>query len=366
MKTYTKTIRGAVVCVGAAAAMLSGCGAEQATAIDAGDGGTTRTGMALTVDIKADTDIAGMRYIIDGVACPGEQLDAPSHQEFETDLEDLALPGMIPEFEENPLDPGSSHLFADQFVVLPEGCYQVAVQPLTGAGEPSEDCAPAQRDLVEVNDGLTTEVTLVSQCGGEGTGGLDTAAIVNHPPTVIALTYEPSKFTFECERVTLCATANDPDGDPIEFVWEQLAGHALYEAPTPVSHSQDGDDVTECVELTPRFTGNAELKVTVYDTFQDGQDTVRVEDWLAEQGYPGDSSDDLTMPLYTNWDIEFACYDPATQTYTPYEGVRAIQRAPGCDYTTPAEFYCNPNYADPAVHCPGGEFDPTTVYDLCD
>ena len=343
-----------------------GCGADS-DGETADDDLTSRTGMNLTVDLDGDTDVSFIRFSIERVSCDNEVFE-PFSTEFVTDLEDLSLPGMISEFEDNPLDQDSSHIFADQFTVLAAGCYDVTITPLNAQEEPSGECRAATQEGVEVEDGLTTEIVLVSQCDGPENGALDAVAALNHPPTIVSMTFEPSKFVFECEMVELCVTAIDPDQDPLEFEWAKLNGSNLHDGFTVLSTETSPDgSVTQCVGLTPRFTGGYGFDVTVYDLAQSDNGTVRFEQWLAEQGYPAESRDSLEFPLYVNWDIEFQCYDPATDTYAQLGGARTIDRAPGCSWTTPAEFYCNPGYVgdDVAYYCPGGTFDPTSVYPSC-
>jgi hypothetical protein len=325
------------------------------------------TGAALRMDIDGGKDVGGMRFTINRVSCNGEQV--PSFNiSFDNDLEDLRLPGMIPGFENKPFDKKSGHLFADKFVALAEGCYDVTVQPLTKDGKVSSDCSPATQKKVKINDGKTTEILLVTQCKNEGRGGLDTVAALNHEPElkVNGFTYNPSKFAFECEEVTICATVTDPDNDPLEFVWTQVSGAKLHGTIQVVSTTKKGKDTTQCIKVSPRFTGNYKFKVEVYDQVRDKNGKlIRIEDYLKNSGNAKRSHDELEFPIYVNWDVELQCYDKTNKSYKHLDGVRTIKRPATCKYTTPAEFYCNPKYVDPAKYCPNGKFDPTTVYPAC-
>ena len=128
------------------------------------------TGLQLKSDILADTDAAGVRFDIQRVDCVS---GAPSGDPLTSDhdLEDILIPGGITELEGSPLDKDSGHLFADHFETLAPGCYDVTTTPLTASGEVSEDCTPAFKKAVGVNEGVTTEIFLINQCSGSDPGG---------------------------------------------------------------------------------------------------------------------------------------------------------------------------------------------------
>jgi hypothetical protein len=118
------------------------------------DGELRKTGMALTSDTLADTDVARMQYTIEGVDCTtGLPTDPAMTKTVVKDLEDMLIPGGNPDLENSPLDAGSGHLFADAFFWLPEGCYDVSVVPLQEDGSVSVDCSSASEQLVPVYDG---------------------------------------------------------------------------------------------------------------------------------------------------------------------------------------------------------------------
>ena len=123
---------------------------------------------------------------------------------------------------------------------------------------------------------------------------------LNHPPTLEDLVFEPSKFISSCNGVEVCATAVDPDGDPVTFTWEQESGAPIARGPsvTRTTLNDDGS-VTQCVVLQTGAVGDYDLKVTVYDmAFDDQGELVPVEQLLAAQGDPTASRDDLIFPLY--------------------------------------------------------------------
>jgi hypothetical protein len=254
---------------------------------------TSSTGMALRMDILAETDVAGMAYSIERVSCDGEDFEAWS-AEAQVDLEDLLLPGGLETFEDQPLDSDSEHLFADYFTVLPAGCYDVQITPIDENGAASDDCASANAEGVEVQDGETTEILLVSQCEGPERGALDTVAVINHPPTLQTLTYEPSKFTTCGDEVEICATATDPDGDPIEFDWNFPEGVNA----EPGAISSNGEATIQCATVSADEGATYQLDLTVYDQFVDAGALVRAEDWLQERGENVESHDDLQFPLH--------------------------------------------------------------------
>lgn len=304
---------GALVTATAVGLMFSGCGAADDGSVGTTEPGaettTNTTGMALRMDILAETDVAGMAYSIERVSCDGEEFEAWSAQ-AQVDLEDLLLPGGLETFEDQPLDADSEHLFADYFTVLPAGCYDVQITPIDSNGEPSDDCATASAQGVQVMDGETTEILLVSQCEGPERGALDTVAVINHPPTIDAFTYEPSKFTSCGEEVEVCATATDPDGDPIEFMWDFPDAIRA----TPGAISSDGNTSTQCATVIADSGDTYFIDVTVFDQFVEDGALVRAEDWLRERGEDVDSRDSLEVPLHVQ------CEEPICP-----EGAAAIE-----------------------------------------
>lgn len=277
------------------------------------DESVEEAGVELTVDFMGDTDVAGFEFKITECKSDkhGETPGVVAHEV--KDLEDLVLPGMIPEFENDPFDEGSRHLFADYYTSLPAGCYDIDVTPVSRSGQPSEDCAAVTETGVEVREGKTTEILLVSQCEGRQLGGLDVVAALNHPPEIRDVEFE--KFNHECDTVKVCATAFDPDDDPLEFVWQQTDGPKLVDELSPVSpettvceetpceSGEDGyverqsGDVTRCVEMRLGEAGDYEFELRVHDLYWDDDRLVR---------FP-DSSASLTFPIYAAEKPEIEC-----------------------------------------------------------
>ncbi len=343
------------------------------------------TGAALSVDYFGDTDVVGFRFTVTEVACPGESVGNFGSKSFDVDLVDGIFPGNV-SLDGMQFDNDSRHLGADLFVSLPAGCYDVVAQPVSsfdgadcnaistqavadgGAPDvcPSGDCSVASVDGVKVEDGLTTETApLISQCVGDPIGALDVLVLLNHPPQVkVAFDDGEEKFAYECEMLKVCATAFDVDDDPIEFVWEApVEPHHLFKFGPDLTVDavkfgnvvgfEDGHRIWEsCVEVTPQFTEEYELKVTVFDLLKDG--TGRIEDTLDPGATPNTSNDFLSFPLYVNWIEDPLCFDdkgklvPAEGTdidrpYTNKDGT-------GACWITPAEkYYCGfaCGYGDP-------------------
>jgi len=261
------------------------------------DGPSGAAGMALSVDILADTDVAAMQYTITAVDCgTGDPLDPAQVVEATRDLEDLVLPGGDLDLVGQPFDANSQHLFADAFFWLPEGCYDVVVQPLTEDGEPSADCAVASQNAVPVIDGQTTEITLIQQCGNEAFGGLDVIAALNHAPQIDDVSYAPSKFT--CEDVTtICATVSDPDNDPLLVRWDALTAGAIVASVTEES-GEDGS-VTSCATIEVEGPGDYAIGLQVFDLAWDADgNLVPIEQLLLLQGSDATSSDTIVLPVH--------------------------------------------------------------------
>ena len=95
------------------------------------------------------------------------------------------------------LMPGGAegHSFGDAYFVVPAGAYNVRILPMVDQANHSRVCADAEDEGVVVMPGLTTEIVLISQCGGPDNGGLDVIATTNHEPNIQDLDFIPSKFT---------------------------------------------------------------------------------------------------------------------------------------------------------------------------
>jgi hypothetical protein len=284
------------------ALLVCGCVADQADRV-AGSAADEETGLAIMAVVAADPeiDVAYLQYSITRVPCSaGEQIE-PLTREVRAEL----LQGGIPPLGDNPLFADASrHQFADHFEVVPAGCYDVTATPLAEDTTVSADCGQARRNGIRVEDGLTTEVVLLSQCTGPAVGALDAAVAFNQPPQLLNLTYSPSKFVTTGSAATVCAIAADPNGDPIEFEWSQVGGAMIGEpAPAPDQSPPEEipDSTSECVSITPDQAGSYDFEVRVFDLLRDetGQ-LVRFEVVLAQLGSPNASRDSLRFPLHAS------------------------------------------------------------------
>ncbi len=255
----------------------------------------SQSGLQLTLEVGAETGVDGIRYEIVAVDCEeGTPLADVAPIVIEKDLEDVRIPGGIDTLEDNPLDKESSHAFADYFVTVEPGCYDVTTTPLTT----DLICHAATEKSVVVNEGETTEVFLINQCDGSDPGAIDTVAAVNHPPVLLDVSYPGSKFVESCELQTICATAQDPESDPLEFEWIVTSGPAVV-GPSVVSQEKNADgSVTQCVSYIAQAAGKVELTVNVYDLLHTGTEFQRIEDWLSDAGYPNDSHTSLDFMFY--------------------------------------------------------------------
>ena len=254
--------------------------------------------LRLTLAIGDDT-VDGVRFSLQPVKCNDGTAKGDPIEETRS-LEDIWLPGGIDKFADMPLDATSVHAFADALFTLKPGCYDVTTQP-TLAGLPVKRCKPAKELSVEVVAHKTREIFLLNQCDLGGNGALDVVAAINRSPQIVDLSYERSKFLPACRLQTLCATVSDADRDPIEFVWKFTGSMLPYSGPAVVSHEMQADGSTvECIEVMGDEPGNYDFQLTVFDLVQDAGTQIRVEDWLANAGYPAESRDSLASFFYVS------------------------------------------------------------------
>jgi hypothetical protein len=152
---------------------------------------------------------------------------------------------------------GANHPFADAFIVVPAGTFNVCATPLTKSGQPSAQCGLAQAQVRVFQDGVT-EVLLVSQCITNANGAIDAVDILNDAPVITDLTISPTKFIHQIpcasnQVATLTVDANDPNGDSVSFLW-QLLGTGQF-ATGPMINFQSFN------------IGDFQLRVTASDPF---------------------------------------------------------------------------------------------------
>jgi hypothetical protein len=258
------------------------------------------TGARLTIDVLSHTDVGAIQFEVNRVSCNDEPIVAYSNTVTE-DLSDILIPGGVPSQTNAPLDSSSQHLYADRFFALTPGCYDVTTTPLKADGTPSADCGAATQHRVQVSDGSTSEITLINQCKGDGTGGLDVISTLNHPPVIAQLTFDDSKFTARCSETIACATVRDPDQDPLEFVWKAAPNISLpFQGPLEMGKRTNPDGtVTDCVSILPLQAGDYEFSLTVYDQVHGANGSLeRIEDALAARGTPAPSHAQFSFPLH--------------------------------------------------------------------
>jgi hypothetical protein len=250
------------------------------------DGVTAMQMQALLAD--NDTDVASMEYVVQPVSCDdGSAIGDPITEV--RPLEAQAIPGGNPELQNAPLDDGSSHAAADLFVVVPAGCYDVTTTPRTENGEVSAECAAAVKRGIVVEEGQTTEVTLLNQCEGTDPGALDVISALNREPTLDDVSFTDSKLVCG-SPAEICIQGSDPDDDPVELVL--LAPDCDV---TPVGYAEPG---TQCWEVACHDFGRANMTALVYDQLWVDGELVRIEDWLTDQGYPNESHAQLEFYAY--------------------------------------------------------------------
>jgi hypothetical protein len=151
MRLMKEAKRLALVALWATLVVFGGC--DDGSTGNPGDA-VSQSGMQLQMDIRGATDVAGMRFELNPVACsPNDPAPEGIPIIVVKDLEDILIPGGIDDLAGSPLDDGSSHVFADAFVALEPGCYDVITTPLKADGTVSEDCAPANlKAVVGSND----------------------------------------------------------------------------------------------------------------------------------------------------------------------------------------------------------------------
>ncbi len=256
------------------------------------DGGVTSpTGnsqMALSADLLGDSDVAAFKFKLKRVNCKtGKAIEPYEVHTAKASLEQGFLPGDNETFEGGPKDEGydaySEHHFADNLFQVPYGCYDVAAIPIDKHGERSEDCAVAVKRKQKAIKHAFSEIHLISQCRGESTRSVDVVASLNHPPEV---ELDIEKFMCAGGGVRVCATAWDPDDDPLRFIWQGTEKGCFL--PTPTSkprYDKKTGKTTHCVTIPSRLAETKDYRVIVKDLAWDDKHYKRVpiEKLLAEQ-----------------------------------------------------------------------------------
>ena len=141
----------AVVLLGGMIALTMACGE-----LDDEDLGST--GLGLWTQTFGEVEVEAVRYRV--TRCDAEEIVA----ERVVSLADKALPSGAIGGLGGIFHPESRRVFADYFVALPVGCYDIYVTPVDAEGKRDKRCLSVVRRGVEVEAGQTREVVLISQC----------------------------------------------------------------------------------------------------------------------------------------------------------------------------------------------------------
>lgn len=104
-------------------------------------------------------DVVGIDFAVKRVSCNGE-VPAPYMQVYSEVVSSLVF---LDPFD----DGGELRRFADVFVPLESGCYDVTAQPKARGGQASADCAAVTERSLVVLDGAPTDALFVHPCGTE-------------------------------------------------------------------------------------------------------------------------------------------------------------------------------------------------------
>lgn len=118
---------------------------------------------------------------------------------------------------------GEEHRFASGLFTVAPGVYRACATPLRAESTASELCAAASEE-VSVAAEQASQLTLVSQCQGDPTGGVEVAVTLNNPPQITAVAVTESTYITVCESARLAVTAADPDGDALSYDWSIVSG----------------------------------------------------------------------------------------------------------------------------------------------
>jgi hypothetical protein len=132
---------------------------------------------------------------------------------------------------------------------------------------------------------------------------------LQRPPALVNLWYPDGKFVAHCDEQHVCVTFKDPDGDPIEIVWNKQLGleETTYLVEPPVEHP-DGS-VTQCARIDHAGQGMVLLETTAFDLIADagGDGWIRIEDFYIEQSLDATSHESVWTQAYGAYAATCAC-----------------------------------------------------------
>ena len=279
------------------------------------------TGMQMAISAHADAPVTHMKYEVyklDDDKCLEDHYKTTEPPEGEPDFtkqkklkKGITLPGGIGKFKKKPFDKNSKHRFADLFLPVDAGCYEVRVTPMRKTEDlkskvRAEECLPVEK-RVQVEMGKVTEHVLISQCLGpeDGLGAMDIVAALNGPPEMKDIKIKPQKFK-KCPKrardvMKFCVEATDPEKDPMNFAWRAKDGvtplvnvPGIRSVTTKVKEERPGFK-RECAKIEfdrPAVNRAYKAKVIVFDKVWDKVDDgegnlvyqkVSFEDWYADR-----------------------------------------------------------------------------------
>jgi hypothetical protein len=341
---------GALALVSAAAA---GCSAGAAPHGSVGNEELRTTGLAMTVNLLEGTDVAAFEFDIrqgtDSCASNGSNngsngSNGTNNGSNSNGSNSNGSNGAAQAKGFDPLvvtkDLGTLlqpvgdglHGYADQFTVLPAGCYDVTVRPLTQAHAVSTDCAAASAKGLVVLEGQVREVSLLSQCKGEDNGAIQTTVTLNHPPVITNVEYSgATKLVETCEETQLCVTVQDPDGDAVRVELSQASGPAVYSgcgAPLTVPRARIAGEANEgrvCFSVVAADVGTAVFGLRAFDL---GDDGATIESTLPQSGSTAQSHaslDGVELDAIYPSDV---CWDNGKSVAV--KGAKAAHRIAAC------------------------------------
>ncbi|AWV87964.1 hypothetical protein [Bradymonas sediminis] len=167
------------------------------------------------------------------------------------------------------LRPEAAHRFGDITWQVTPGCHRVRAQVVDQAGVALGSCEPADTPNSFLESGESQSYVILSECEApDDHAGVRLQEILNRAPRLDPIEVTPLSSDASCSSTKVCATAHDPDGDPLKLEWT-LRSHSdrLLPTPTPTVGRQrlDGESSrTECI-LLPANTQAAHVDVQVRD-----------------------------------------------------------------------------------------------------
>lgn len=202
----------------------------------------------------------------------------------------------------------ASHHFASGLFTVAPGDYRACATPLRADSSASEECGQAT-ELASVVAEQAAQLTLVSQCQGTPSGGLDVAVALNDPPRITAVTVTPSTFITVCESASLAVTAEDPNGDALSYAWSVVSGpggESLRPSEGTATFSGAPGDYVVRVAATDTHSAETSFLIAVHVTSATCSVPPEVQDIITSQ----------CAPCHTTGSSGGLKLDPADVAYT--------------------------------------------------